>query len=119
MAKKSLQIWDELPLLANHLPHDGRHTCATLIWEKLELLNAVLYLVKTPCQWRNLPHDFPPMFTVHSFYRRARFSGLWDSILTNLVRLTRRSAGLSEEPTQTLMVVIAAPLSTKYANISV
>lgn len=28
-------------------------------WEKRELLNAVLYLVKTDCQWRNLPHDFP------------------------------------------------------------
>ena len=24
------QIWDKSPLLANHLPHDGRHTCATL-----------------------------------------------------------------------------------------
>ena len=39
-------------------------------WEKRELVNAVLYLVKTGCQWRNLPHDFPPVFTVHSFYRR-------------------------------------------------
>ena len=26
-----LQIWDKSPLLANHLPHDGRHTCATLM----------------------------------------------------------------------------------------
>ena len=32
-------------------------------WEKRELVNAVLYLVKTGCQWRNLPHDFPPAFT--------------------------------------------------------
>jgi putative transposase len=28
-------------------------------YEKRELLNAVLYLVKTGCQWRNLPKDFP------------------------------------------------------------
>ena len=28
-------------------------------FEKRELVNAVLYLVKTLCQWRNLPHDFP------------------------------------------------------------
>ena len=41
-------------------------------WEKRELVNAVLYLVKTGCQWRNLSPDFPPAFTVHSFYRRAR-----------------------------------------------
>ena len=32
-------------------------------WEKRELVNAVLYLVKTGCQWRNLPHDFPPLCT--------------------------------------------------------
>jgi len=38
------------------------------------LVNAVLYLVKTGCQWRNLPHDFPPVFTVHSFYRHAKLS---------------------------------------------
>ena len=56
-------------------------------WEKRELVNAVFYLVRTGCQWRNLPHDFPPAFTVHSFYRRARLSGLWDRILEHLVML--------------------------------
>ena len=72
-------------------------------WDKRELVNAVLYLVKTGCQWGNLPHDFPPVFTVHSFYRRARLNGLWDSILQHLVKLTRQRAGLSEEPTQALI----------------
>ena len=50
-----------------------------------------------------LPHDFPPVFTVHSFYRRARLSGLWDRILEHLVKITRQRAGLSEEPTQALI----------------
>ena len=72
-------------------------------WDKRELVNAVMYLVKTGCQWRNLPHDFPPVFTVHSFYRRARLSGLWDKILQHLVKLTRQRAGLSENPTQALI----------------
>ena len=72
-------------------------------WDKCELVNAVLYLVKTGCQWRNLPHDFPPLFTVHSFYRRARLNGLWDKILEHLVKLTRQKAGLSESPTQALI----------------
>ena len=45
-------------------------------WNKRELVNAVLYLVDNGCKWRNLPHDFPPYSTVHSFYRRARLSGL-------------------------------------------
>ena len=70
---------------------------------KRELVNAVLYLVKTGCQWRNLPHDFPPVFTVHSFYRRTRLRDLWDRILEHLVKLTRQREGLSENPTQALI----------------
>lgn len=70
---------------------------------KRELVNAILYLVKRGCQWRNLPHDFPTCFTVHSFYRRTRLSGLWNSILQQLVKLTRQNVGMSEEPTQSLI----------------
>ena len=40
-------------------------------WSKRDLIDA-------GCKWRKLPHDFPPVFTVHSFYRRAKLSGLWD-----------------------------------------
>ena len=72
-------------------------------WEKRELVNAVFYLVKTGCQWRNLPHDFPPAFTVHSFYRRARLNGLWDRILEHVVKVTRKNAGLDENPTVSLV----------------
>jgi transposase len=46
------------------------------IWPKRELVDAVLYFLKTGCQWRHLLHDFPPYSPVHSFYRRARKSGL-------------------------------------------
>ena len=68
-------------------------------WPKRELTDAVLYLVKTGCQWRHLPHDFPPYSTVHSFYRRARISGLWDKILQYLVIKTREDAGREEAKT--------------------
>ena len=37
------------------------------IHDKRSLVNAVLYLVKTGCQWRMLPKGFPPYSTVHSF----------------------------------------------------
>jgi putative transposase len=68
-------------------------------WTKRELVNAVLYFVKTGCQWRQLPHDFPPYLTVHSFYRRAKISGLWDKILEHMVVKTRENGGRSAEPT--------------------
>jgi putative transposase len=68
-------------------------------WSKRVLVNAVLYLVKTGCQWRMLPNDFPPYSTVHSFYRRARLKGLWAVIMADLVELARVSAGREPVPT--------------------
>ena len=50
-----------------------------------------------------MPHDFPPAFTVHSFYRRARLSGLWEKILEHMVKVTRKNAGLEENPTIALV----------------
>ncbi len=72
-------------------------------WPKRELMDAALYFVKTGCQWRLLPHDFPPYSTVHSFYRRARQSGLWDKILEHLVVKTRVDAGRSPDPTYAII----------------
>jgi transposase len=72
-------------------------------WSKRELTDAVLYFVKTGCQWRHLPHDFPPYSTVHSFYRRARLSGLWDKILQQLVVKTREDAGRKAEPSYAII----------------
>jgi len=67
-------------------------------WHKRSLVNAVLYLVKTGCQWRLLPHDFPPHDTVWSFYRRAKESGLWEKIMDALVKKTREQAGRNASP---------------------
>ena len=65
-------------------PYFSQHR--TYKWAKRELVNATLYITKTGCKWRMLPHDFPPYPTVWSFFRRARESGLWDTILTELVK---------------------------------
>jgi len=81
---------------------------------KRELTNAVLYLVNSGCKWRQLPHDFPPHFTVHSFYRRARLSGLWDRILEHLVKMTRKNAGREENPTYA--IVDSQSVKTTYAS---
>ena len=70
----------------------------TYKWSKRELTNAVLYLVDSGCKWRQLPHDFPPYSTVHSFYRRARITGLWNAILQPLVKQTRKKGGRKPQP---------------------
>ena len=65
-------------------------------WSKRTLFNAVLYINRTGCQWRN---DFPPYKTVFSFYSRAYKKGLWDEILVLLVDESRKQAGRNPSPT--------------------
>lgn len=72
-------------------------------YEKRELVNAVLYLVKTGCQWRNLPKDFPNWKAVSMFYYRAQQKGIWDEILKMLVKKTRKANGRKENPSYALI----------------
>lgn len=45
-----------------------------------EVVNAMLYLLTTGCQWRLLPKEFPPFSTVQRFFYRWRDAGLWPTI---------------------------------------
>ena len=45
-----------------------------------EIINAILYLLRSGCSWRMLPHDLPPWGTVHYYYWRFRREGLWQQI---------------------------------------
>ena len=73
------------------------------IENKREQINAVFYVVKTGCQWRNLPKDFPNWKTVYSFYRRACLNGVWIKIQKELVKKTRILSGKNENPTYALI----------------
>ena len=67
------------------------------------MTNALIYVAKTGCQWRQLPHDFPPFQTVYSFYRRAKEKNLWDKILELLVEKTRQQAEKDTEPSYAII----------------
>jgi len=80
---------------------------------KRELVNAVLYLNKTGCQWRLLPKDFPPYVTVWSFYRRAVASGLWEQVMDYLVVESRKKAGRKANPSYSLIDSQSAKTTSK------
>ncbi|WP_272951645.1 IS5 family transposase [Sinorhizobium meliloti] len=42
-----------------------------------EVVNALLYIASTGCQWRMLPKDFPPFTTVQAYFYEGRATGLW------------------------------------------
>jgi transposase len=64
-----------------------------------KILNALFYLVRTGCQWRMLPKDFPPFTTVQNRFYRWRDSGLWTQILALLVMDARQAEGRDAAPT--------------------
>jgi transposase len=68
-----------------------------------DLVNAVFYVIKTGCQWRYLPKDFPPYSTVHSFYWRAKKRGIWERIMADLVEMSRLSQGRNAQPSYSLI----------------
>ena len=41
------------------------------------VLNAIFYLLRTDCQWRLLPREFPPYGTVYHYFRAWQNSGVW------------------------------------------
>src|SRR5215469_15325851 len=63
-----------------------------------QVVNAILYLVRTGCQWRLLPKDFPPWSTVHTWYRRWRADGTWGRVNEALRQQARRRAGRQPSP---------------------
>jgi putative transposase len=66
--------------------------------DRREVVNAILYLVRTGCQWRYLPGDFPNYSSVHTCYRRWRLDGTLERIHDCLRREVRRGAGREAEP---------------------
>src|SRR5665213_22845 len=59
-------------------------------WGLRVIVEAILYLLWTGCQWRALPKEFPPYSTVQGYFYRWRDDGLWERISLALVGRARR-----------------------------
>jgi putative transposase len=68
-----------------------------------EVLNAIFYVDRTGCQWRALPHDFPPWSTVWSYFRTWRNDGTWQRIHTALREQVRVSMGREATPSAAII----------------
>ena len=62
------------------------------------LLDAVFYLVRTGCQWRQLPREFPPWKTVYHYFRRLRLDGTWERVHAMLRTAVRVASGRAPQP---------------------
>lgn len=72
--------WAEVQALLPPARSGGR-PCSC---DRRELVNAILYVQRTGCALRLLPHDFPSWRTVYYHYRTWRSNGVWTRIQAHL-----------------------------------
>ena len=58
-----------------------------------EIMDAIFYVLRSGCSWRNLPHDFPPWQSVFTRFRRFRDAGVFEKIHLRLLALERVFSG--------------------------
>ena len=82
------------PLLYPEPAHPGRPPRV----ERREVANAILYVLRTGCQWRYLPEGFPHWNTVYWYFKRWRDDGTWERVNDALRRRLRAQLGREPEP---------------------
>src|SRR5262245_12886570 len=68
-----------------------------------EILDAIFSVVRTGCQWRFLPADFPPWSTVYGWFRRWRLDGTWERVHTALREHVRLVVGRAPQPSAAII----------------
>jgi putative transposase len=90
--------WQIIQRLLPKPAHRGRKPIC-----RRRIIDAVLYVLRTGCQWRQLPHDFPNWNTVYGIFRRWRLDGTWKRIHDSLRDRARRQVGKKAQPTAAII----------------
>jgi putative transposase len=80
--------------------HKGGRPCKH---SKQEILNAIFYVIRTGCQWRYLPHDFPHWMSVYTQFRRWKKQGLIEKMNHELTKAVRVNLGRKAEPSASIV----------------
>ena len=64
-----------------------------------QVVNAILYVLKTGCQWRQLPREFPAWTAVYDYFYRWSRDGTWARLNHTLRRRLRQKSGRHKHPT--------------------
>lgn len=86
--------WAMLEPLIPPAKHGGRQREVSM----REVMNTILYLNRTGCQWEMLPHDLLPKSTVYDYFAQWRDSGVWQRVLDALRAQVRIEAGRESTP---------------------
>ena len=91
-------IKDLLPQSKSLGPQGGRPSADLRM-----IVNGMLYVLKTGCQWRFLPKEYGPWSTVYDYFREWRKANVWDNLLTVLRMKCREQSGKEASPTAAIL----------------
>jgi len=91
--------WSRLEPLLNQTRGERHAGGRPRKYELRRVVDALLYVVKTGCQWRQLPGDFPPWKSVHEHFRVWRDRGVWERVGQTLREQGRKAGGRNATPT--------------------
>lgn len=87
----------EWQLIMPHLPTvSGKGRPRQHAWR--DIIDAIFYILRTGCQWRSLPADFPPWRTVYTYFYRWRWQGWWQTLNDSLSEQLRTTQGRNACP---------------------
>ena len=72
-------------------------------YDRREILNAILYVVRAGCAWRLLPHEFPSWRIAYHYFRHWRLQGVWKRIHDRLRKLLRKASGRAQQPSAAIL----------------
>lgn len=91
--------WEELsPLIPP--PKPGGHPRTV---DMREVINGILYVLRSGCTWRMIPHDLPPWGTVWGYFRNWREDGTWECIHETLRPKVRETEGRELTPSAAII----------------
>jgi transposase len=77
-----------------------------------EIMNAILYVDRTGCQWAYLPHDFPPHQSVYGYFARWQKDGIFAQLNGLLRELVRQQEGKNRTPSACVIDAQSVKTST-------
>ena len=92
----------EWALIEGHIPPAKRGGRKRKV-DVREVLQGVLYVLETGCQWRHLPKDFPPRSTVWDYFDLWSYDGTLDRIHDALYVAMREAVGREASPTAAII----------------
>ena len=91
--------WEELcGLIPPALPGGRRRSV-----DMREVLNGIVYVLRSGCAWRQMPHDLPAYQTCWYYFDRFAAQGVWQDLAERLYPAARLRAGRDPMPSEAVI----------------